>query len=64
MVVSAFIYPVVVHWVWSAEGWLSIFRKFSPNHGGTALFGSGMIDFAGSGVVHMVSVRAQWCHGG
>lgn len=36
---SAFIYPVVVHWVWDADGWL---------------FGNGFIDFAGSGVVHMV----------
>jgi len=36
---SAFIYPVVVHWVWHPDGWLA--RE-------------GLIDFAGSGVVHLV----------
>jgi len=35
---TAFVYPVVVHWVWDSEGFLC----------------SKMIDFAGSGVVHMV----------
>ena len=33
------IYPIVTHWVWSGQGWLSDL---------------GFIDFAGSGVVHMV----------
>lgn len=48
--ISAFVYPVVVHWVWSSWGWLGYIRW-----GGNAqhLFGAGMIDFAGSGVVHM-----------
>jgi len=39
LVLSGFIYPVVVHWVWDVDGWL---------------FTNNFIDFAGSGVVHMV----------
>ena len=59
---TAFIYPVVVHWVWSSEGWLTAF----PPDGKTPLFGTGMVDFAGSGVVHMVGgfaglVGAAFC---
>ncbi|GBF92724.1 ammonium transporter [Raphidocelis subcapitata] len=46
--VSAWVYPVVVHWVWAPKGWLSAFNTVNP------LFGSGMIDFAGCAVVHMV----------
>ena len=36
---SAFVYPIIVHWVWHPQGWLAE---------------DGMIDFAGSGVVHLV----------
>ena len=36
---SIWIYPLIVHWVWSEKGWLK---------------DMGMHDFAGSGVVHMV----------
>lgn len=43
---TAFVYPVVVHAVWNTQGFLSAFA-------GNPLFGVGMIDFAGSGVVHM-----------
>ncbi len=37
--VGLFIYPVVGHWIWSSEGWLAE---------------RGMLDFAGSTVVHVV----------
>jgi Amt family ammonium transporter len=52
----AFPYPVVSHWIWATDGWLSAFQSDFTN----TLFykedahGCGMIDFAGSGVVHMV----------
>eukprot|EP00803_Ostreobium_quekettii_P009089 evm.model.scf_515.7 EVM.evm.TU.scf_515.7 scf_515:56938-63082(+) len=45
---TAWVYPVVVHWVWSGKGWLSAFTAEED------LFNdSGMVDFAGCGVVHM-----------
>ena len=43
--ITGFIYPVVVHWVWDSAGFLSGLNK-------DAML-SGVIDFAGSGVVHM-----------
>jgi hypothetical protein len=49
-VLTAFVYPCVVHWVWDPQGWLGA-GNAAP------LFGVGMLDFAGSGVVHMVRTR-------
>ncbi|KAG6738378.1 hypothetical protein POTOM_057993 [Populus tomentosa] len=46
---TGFVYPVVSHWLWSSDGWANP-AKLDNN----LLFGSGAIDFAGSGVVHMV----------
>ena len=40
-------YPVIAHWIWSSTGWLGYWKA------GERLFRSGMIDYAGSGVVHM-----------
>lgn len=40
-ILTGFVYPVVVHAVWTSSGYL------------TDLFGTSMVDFAGSGVVHM-----------
>eukprot|EP01084_Bolivina_argentea_P055706 102081_1 len=47
LIVSSFVYPVPVHWIWSETGWLS---PFNPN---VKIYG-GVIDFAGSSVVHMI----------
>lgn len=44
--VSMFIYPLIGGWVWGG-GWLA-------NLGRTMGFGNGAVDFAGSGVVHMI----------
>lgn len=46
---TAFVYAVVVHNVWSGNGFLSGYRLDN-----NPLLGIGAIDFAGSGVVHMV----------
>lgn len=43
---TAFVYPIVVHSVWNENGFISAFNA-------DPFRGVGMIDFAGSGVVHM-----------
>lgn len=53
---TGFVYPVVSHWVWSGDGWAGAAKT-----SGSLLFGSGAIDFAGSGVVHMVGgIAGLW----
>jgi len=58
---TAFVYPVVTHWVWATGGWISAF----PNVGEDPIYfedgGCGFIDYAGSGVVHLTGgVAAFW----
>ena len=45
--VSGFVYPVVVHALWSNHGFLSPFHE-------NPLMGVGVLDFAGGGVVHLL----------
>lgn len=52
---SAWVYPLVVHSIWAVNGWASAFNV------NNLLFGSGAIDYAGSGAVHMVGGMAALC---
>ncbi|GLI65277.1 hypothetical protein VaNZ11_008769 [Volvox africanus] len=51
-VMPAWVYPVVAHWLWSPQGWLSVRNKEDR------ILGIGAIDYAGSGVVHLVGGTA------
>ena len=48
-VITALIYPVVGHWIWSGSGWLNAADGWVMTK-----FGTGFHDFAGSTVVHSV----------
>ena len=51
-ILSGFVYPVVVHWIWDTAGWLCNWK--TDKDGNSDLLNDvGMHDFAGSGVVHM-----------
>ncbi|EYU39773.1 hypothetical protein ABFS82_06G174200 [Erythranthe guttata] len=53
---TGFVYPVVSHWFWAGDGWAGAAKS-----SGKLLFNSGVIDFAGSGVVHMVGgIAGLW----
>ena len=47
LMLAGFVYPVVVHSIWSPSGFLS------PNRYSNVLWDVGMVDFAGSAVVHI-----------
>ncbi|KAJ4747223.1 Ammonium transporter [Rhynchospora pubera] len=53
---TGFVYLIVSHWFWFADGWANAGRNTSE----WLLFNSGVIDFAGSGVVHMGGVVGLW----
>lgn len=46
ILLSGWVYPVIVHAIWSHRGFLSAFAT-------NPLLGVGVVDFAGSGVVHL-----------
>ncbi|KAI3459058.1 hypothetical protein Pfo_015721 [Paulownia fortunei] len=53
---TGFVYPIVSYWFWSGDGWAGAAKS-----DGNLLFGSGVIDFAGSGVIHMVGgIAGLW----
>ncbi|CAN0297196.1 unnamed protein product, partial [Ectocarpus sp. 12 AP-2014] len=52
--ITSFIYPIVAHWAWSDGGWASARLADDDD----LLFACGVIDFAGSGVVHMTGGMA------
>ncbi|HJM88450.1 MAG TPA: ammonium transporter [Dehalococcoidia bacterium] len=47
VVITAVVYPVVTHWIWDGNGWLTAFTD-------DPIGANGMVDFAGSTVVHSV----------
>lgn len=49
LMLAGFVYPIVSHAIWSPHGFLTS-NVAQPNK----LFGSGVVDFAGGGVVHLL----------
>ena len=51
--ITLIIYPAVAHWAWSTAGFLSVTNDDA--------FLGGVVDFAGSGVVHLTGGIAALC---
>jgi len=50
MLLGVLTYPMIVRWGWSSHGFMSAFRDEAN---GPKLFDCGLLDFAGSGVIHL-----------
>ena len=58
VIMTSFIYPVVVYWGWSGLGFLN----YTNDHEESAsVFGPFYMDFAGSGIVHLVGGVGALC---
>lgn len=55
---TAIIYPIVVYWGWSGNGFLNYTNDDGESK---SIVGPNLIDFAGSGIVHMVGGVAALC---
>lgn len=54
ILLTGVVYPTVVCWGWNTQGWASAWKSVTyGEESNPLLFGCGVIDFAGSGVVHM-----------
>eukprot|EP00993_Chasmostoma_nieuportense_P006692 NODE_733_length_1907_cov_229.270787_g680_i0.p1 GENE.NODE_733_length_1907_cov_229.270787_g680_i0~~NODE_733_length_1907_cov_229.270787_g680_i0.p1 ORF type:complete len:597 (+),score=104.16 NODE_733_length_1907_cov_229.270787_g680_i0:53-1792(+) len=57
IVLCGLTYPLVVHWSWSGAGWMS---PFADTEQFTRMGRNGFLDFAGSGVCHLVGATAAF----
>ena len=52
LLMTSFIFPVMVHWIWSDQGWASAYRSTNPDG---LLCGCGVLDVNGSSIIHMAA---------
>jgi len=57
MMMTGVIYPIVVYWTWSGNGFLN----YVEDGVSKSIVGPAFMDFAGSGIVHMVGGVAALC---